>query len=63
MEDKSHMVINRCRESFWQNSTTMVKKTKPNNWQQNGYRRDISQHNKDHMWQTLSTDSMQFLLR
>ena len=40
--------LNRCRKSIWQNSTSIHDK----NSHQSEYRGNISQHNKDHLWQT-----------
>ena len=41
---------NRCRESLWQNSTPICDKNSP----ESRHRRNISQHNKSHIWQTHS---------
>ena len=44
--------LNRCRESFWQNSTPICVKKK--NSLENNHRRNIYQHNKGHIWETHS---------
>ena len=40
---------NRCRKGIWQNSTSIFDK----NSQQSGYRGNVLQHNKGHMWQKM----------
>ena len=50
LKDKN--ITNRCRESLWQNSTPTYDKKKK--IPENSHRRNISQHNKGHIWQTHS---------
>ena len=45
-KNKNHMIINRWRKRFWQNSTSIYDK----NSQQSGYREILPQHNKSHIW-------------
>ena len=45
-KDKTHMIISRCRESLWQNSTPIYDKNSP----ESRHRRNILQHNKNHIW-------------
>ena len=50
LKNKSIMILNRCRESLWQNSTSIYDKNSP----ESRNRRNISQHNKSYIWQTHS---------
>ena len=52
----THYYLNRCRKSIWQNSTYIHDK----NSYQGGYRRNISQYNKNHLWQTHSQYNTQW---
>ena len=49
---KPYYYLNRCRESLWQNSTSIydLKKNPP----ESRHRRNIPQHNKSNIWQTHS---------
>ena len=40
--------LNRCRESLWQNATSIYEKNPP----ESRHRRNIPQHNKSYIWQT-----------
>ena len=46
LKDKNH--LNRCRESLWQNSTSIYDEKPP----ESRNRRNIPQHNKSYIWQT-----------
>ena len=50
---KPHDHLNRCRKSIWLNSTSIhdLKKKKKTSYQ-SGTRGNISQHNKNYLWQT-----------
>ena len=48
---KSHDHLNRCRESFQQNSTLIYNKKKKKNSPESKHRRNIPQQNKNHIWQ------------
>ena len=47
---KPYNYLNRCRESLWQNSTSIYDKNPP----ESRNRRNIPQHNKSYIWQTHS---------
>ena len=50
LKDKNHDYLNRCQESLWQNSTPIYDKNSP----ERRHTRNITQHNKSHIWQTRS---------
>ena len=50
LKNKSYMIISRCRESLWQNSTSIHDK----NSLESRNRRNIPQYNKSYIWQTHS---------
>ena len=47
MKAKNHDHLNGFRKSIWQNLTSFYDR----NFQQTGYRENIPQHDKDHIWQ------------
>ena len=50
LKDKNHDYLNRCRESLWQNLTSIYNKNPP----ESRNRRNIPQHSKSYIWQTHS---------
>ena len=56
---KTIWLSQQCRESIWQNSTSIydLKKKKP---PESRHRRNIPQHNKSHIWQTQSKHYLQW---
>ena len=54
-KEKPYDYLNRCRESNWQNSIPIYGKKKKNKTvQKSRHRRNITQHDKSHIWQTYS---------
>ena len=49
-EEKPYDHFNRCRKSFWQNSTPIYDKNSP----ESGHRGNLPQYNIGHIWQTHS---------
>ena len=55
-----HDYLNRHRKGTWQNSTSTHDIKKKKNSYQTGYRGNISQHNKSHLWQSHSQQNTQW---
>ena len=54
--EKPYDNLNRCRKSFWQNSTLSYHKNPP----ESRHRENLPQHNKRHIWQTHSQHGSQW---